>query len=277
MRSICNFLLILAFTLLAGTAATAQEKYSYKNYDREFCSGNGSSDDRKVARDVREMKLPAGSLTVDGKRNGGISVKGEDRNDILVKACVQSWADTESEAQSIVKGIRVETGGSVRAEGADDEKNWSVSYQILVPRTTDLKLKTLNGGISISEVDGLIGFEAKNGGINLANLAGDVRGQTSNGGISVRLGGNAWRGTGMNVETTNGGISVVMSESYAARIETGTVNGGFSSDFPALIPEKSESEKWGSNDKRVSADLNGGGATVRIVTTNGGVKLKSAK
>jgi hypothetical protein len=279
MRSFCSLSLVFAFLLLAGTAATAQEKenYSYKNYNRQFCSDNWSSGDRKAARDLRELKLLAGALTVDGKRNGGISVKGEDRSDIIVKACVQSWADTETDARSIVNGIRVETTGTVRAEGADGEKNWSVSYQILVPRSTDLKLTTHNGGISISDVDGSIEFEAKNGGIGLANLAGSVRGRTANGGINLRLGGNAWRGSGLDVETTNGGINVVMSESYAARVEAGTVNGGFSSDFPALRPEKSENERWGSNNKRVTADLNGGGATVRIVTTNGGVQIRSAK
>ena len=136
------------------------------------------------------MTLSGGNLTVDGKKNGGISVKGENRSDILVRACVQTWSNTEAEANNLAKSIRIETAGTVRAEGADDEKNWSVSYQILVPRNTNLKLNAHNGGISISDVEGTLEFETKNGGLHLSNLAGDVRGRTANGGVHVELSGN---------------------------------------------------------------------------------------
>ena len=35
-------------------------------------------------------------------------------------------------------------------------QNWSVSYEIFVPRNADLALRTHNGGISISDVRGKI-------------------------------------------------------------------------------------------------------------------------
>jgi hypothetical protein len=273
-----TFILFILSFVLAAPCAFAQEKdgFKWRTYDREFCSKNWSYGEKAGAKDLREATLGAGDLTVDGKRNGGITVRGENRSDILVRACVQSWAETQSEADAIVKGVRVETGGTVRAEGGSDEKNFSVSYEILVPRNTNLKLTTVNGGISLVDVDGKIEFEAKNGGITLSNLAGDVRGRTQNGGINVRLDGSNWKGAGLDVETTNGGIILWMSESYAAKIETGTVNGGFLSEIPGLRVERDENDRYYTVKKRVTADLNGGGAPIRAVTTNGGVSIKAA-
>ena len=45
------------------------------------------------------MTMSAGSLVnVDGQRNGGIQIKGENRSDILIRACVQATGNTEQEA-----------------------------------------------------------------------------------------------------------------------------------------------------------------------------------
>lgn len=272
-------LAFLAF-VLSGIDVSAQdkdkEKYKNKSYSREFCSENWSSNDRVSSRDLREMTVSGGSLSVDGKRNGGISVKGENRSDILIRACVQAWGKTEAEAQSLVKSIRVETGGTVRAEGTSEESNWGVSYQILVPRNTNLDLTTLNGGVSIVDVEGTIEFKAQNGGVHLSNLAGDVKGRTTNGGLHIELAGNTWKGDGLNVETTNGGVHLSMPENYAARFETRTVNGGFKSDIAALSVEKERDENgYRRPGVNISRDINGGGALVRVVTTNGGVKIGS--
>lgn len=273
---------LLLFGFALGAAAQDKDKdwkEKYKNKaNREFCSDNWNWSDknRAAAKDLREINLSAGEVNVDGKRNGGISVKGEDRSDILVRACVQTWAATQGEADALAKNIRIETGGTVQAAGASEEGNWSVSYQILVPRNTNLSLTTQNGGVAISDVEGTIEFTAKNGGIHLKNLAGNVKGRTTNGGLHIELGGNSWKGGGLDVETTNGGVHLSMSETYAARFETRTVNGGFKSDIAALAVEKERDDdgyrKPGVN---ISKDLNGGGALVRVVTTNGGVKIGS--
>jgi hypothetical protein len=272
-------MLMLAFVLLGIDVAAQEkikekEKFKSKTYSREFCSNNWSNGDKVSGSEVREVTVSSGSLTVDGKRNGGISVRGENRSDILIRACVQTWGATAEEAQSLAKSIRIETGGTVRAEGASEENGWSVSYQILVPRSTNLNLTTMNGGISIGDVEGTIEFSAKNGGINLSNLAGDVKGKTTNGGLNIELSGNTWRGNGIDVETTNGGVHLSMPENYAARFETRTVNGGFRSDIAALQSEKEADENgYRRPGVNISREINGGGALVRIVTTNGGVKI----
>lgn len=279
MRNKSHFYCFMLLTILclSSLACFAQDKAAAKMRQKEFCSNNSSNGDSVSFHEVREMTISASNLlTVDGKRNGGIRVIGENRNDVLVRACIQTWAATEQEAQSLAKGIRIETGSVVQAENMSEESKGSVSYEIHVPRTTNLKLTAHNGGISISSVEGAMEFETKNGGLSLNDVAGDVKGRTSNGGVSVKLSGASWRGNGLDVETTNGGVNLTMPENYAARIETGTINGGFRSDIGSLNIEKDETEKW-NRKKRISADLNGGGAPIRVITTNGGVQINASR
>ncbi len=277
MKVISNmrYYLFLVIILTASAVAFGQE--NFKNY--EFCSDNWnwSNGDRVSAKDLRETTFAApGILNVDAGRNGGISVKGENRSDVLVRACVQAWGKTQKEANALVKSIRVETGSNVRADSSLGSENWSVSYQIFIPRLMNVDLKAHNGGISISSVEGSLKFETTNGGVKLSDLAGDVKGRTTNGGVKVELSGASWRGSGLDVETTNGGVKLSMPQNYAASVETGTVNGGFKSDIAALsIQEETSENKW-NRKKRISASINGGGAPIRVITTNGGIKIDSA-
>ena len=271
-----RFVLLLSIICLFGSLAFGQNKAEQKIKNKEFCSNHNYSSDNKISyKETREVNIPAGNLVnVDARRNGGIRVKGENRSDVLVRACVQTLGATDEEARAVAKNIRIETGSTIRAEGAGEESNWSVSYEILVPRSTNLKLSTHNGGIGISSVEGTMEFEAHNGGVSLSDVGGDVKGKTTNGGVSVSLSGSGWRGSGLDVETKNGGVNLSIPENYAARIETGTINGGFKSEISSLNTGTDDEDR--RRGKRISADLNGGGATVRVITTNGGVKISSA-
>lgn len=270
--------LLFVIICLSGSAISAQEKIKDKIKHKEFCSHSWSNGDRVSFKEVREMTVsPTSLLTVDGKRNGGIRVVGENRSDVLVRACVQTWAATETEAKAAARNIRIQTGSVITAENISEDLHGSVSYEIHVPRFTNMRLSAYNGGISIGSVEGAIEFETKNGGVSLSDVAGDVKGMTKNGGVSVKLSGMSWRGTGLNVETTNGGVSLLMPDNYAARIETGTVNGGFTSDIVGLNIEKDENENRWNRKKSITADLNGGGAPIRVITKNGGVKISALR
>ncbi|HXH69623.1 MAG TPA: DUF4097 family beta strand repeat-containing protein [Pyrinomonadaceae bacterium] len=268
------FVLLFAVFFLSGTAVFTQDKNDRQYKKRDFCSSSNYSYNGKVSyKETREMTMSAGSLlNVDGQRNGGIQIKGENRSDVLIRACVQTMGATEQEAQTLAKNIRIETSPNIRAENTPDEPIWGVSYEILVPRSTNLKLTAHNGGISISGVEGTMEFETQNGGVSLNDVAGDVKGKTANGGVSINLAGNSWKGGGLNVETTNGGVHLSIPETYAAHIETGTVNGGFNSEIGQLNVERNDR----SRAKRLNTNLNGGGAPIRVVTTNGGIKISSS-
>ncbi len=268
MRYPKQLFVLLTALLLAGTAI-AGDKY-------EFCGNNNYSKkgERVFAKELRETTIPPTALlTVDGRKNGGINIKGENRTNILVRACVYSWGDSQEKADAAVKNTKIITSPVVKSENADEQAKYSVSYEVLVPRSANLKLTAYNGGIGISSVQGNLEFETHNGGVSLSDVGGNVKGSTRNGGISVKLGGDRWKGAGLDVETRNGGVNLSLPVNYAAQIETGTVNGGLRSDFKELQPE--EKGRWQRN-KQINASLNGGGPKIRVITTNGGINIKSS-
>ena len=260
-------------TLACGAAVAQKPVGSMQCQDGDRSWNNG-----KLVNhcEIREQTLPAGGpLTVDAGRNGGVAVKGWERNEILVRAKIQSAAPSQAEAEQLAKEVRVETSGlRVRAEGPDgrDDRYWSVSYEVFVPHRSDLSLEAHNGGIAISDVVGKIEFKTQNGGVSLHRVGGNVQGSTTNGGVNVELSGNRWDGEALNVQTTNGGVNLIMPDNYSAHLETSTVNGNVSSDFPLNVPQ---SER-GRMPKDISVDLGSGGPTIRAVTTNGGVRVHRA-
>lgn len=221
--------------------------------------------------EMREQSMIAGGrLTIDGLVNGGISVKGWTRNDILVRAQVRTAAPSESEASLLAAQVSLQAAaGRIAAAGpvASDQSHWSVSYEVFVPQQSDLSLTTHNGGIGVSDVQGQIEFQAQNGGIHLARLGGAVKGGTQNGGLHIELAGNRWNGQGLDVRSVNGGVHLAMPSNYSAHLEAGTTNGRVSSEVPELA---TPNEK---RPKQIGVDLGGGGPTLRVITTNGSVHI----
>ncbi|MFN0141671.1 MAG: hypothetical protein ACKVQW_16485 [Pyrinomonadaceae bacterium] len=279
-------ILMVAFAIGLGVVTAAgQESEKDKTKaklksmkERTFCGNNNwSHNGRESVSELREVTIPAsGTIRVDGRQNGGISIKGDDRSDILVRSCVQAWSESVESAKSKLSDIKINTSGTIKAEGSDDN-HWSVSFELIVPRSSNVNLTAKNGGISIYGIDGDAEFVTQNGGVFLSNVAGNFKGRTTNGGVYVKLSGSGWKGSGLDVTTTNGGVNIHLPENYAANIETATVNGGFSTDVPALKQLRDESDdKWGHRPVKINTSLNGGGASVRVVTTNGGVRISNA-
>lgn len=241
----------------------------HDNQDRSMKCGDWNSDGGHFC-EIREQTIGAsGQLNIDGGMNGGVSVKGWNRNDVLVRSMVQTNAATDTEAQSMAGQIHVTiSGGQIKADGPDfgDRHGWGVSYEVFVPHNIDLTLKAHNGGIAIKDVRGRIDFDTLNGGASLARLAGTVHGHTQNGGLKVEMMGDRWDGTEFDASTTNGGVSLSLPANYNARLETGTVNGHVSIDFPVVVNGKITRE--------LATNIGNGGPLVRATTVNGGVKIQ---
>jgi DUF4097 and DUF4098 domain-containing protein YvlB len=232
------------------------------------CEHNWNNDRPRFC-EIRNFTLrPESKIFVDGRENGGVSFHGWDRNEVKVVAMIQAHGDSDSDAESMARQVRVSTsGGRISAEGPSRERRggWSVSYDIYVPTRSNLEAITRNGGVSAEAIEGDLDFEAQNGGISIENVAGDVRGETTNGGINASLSGRSWRGRGLNLRTTNGGVNLSIPRDYNASLETGTTNGGMRIDFPITVQ--------GLIGKRIRTQLGSGGPLVSVTTTNGGVRV----
>ncbi len=260
----------LAALLLAAVAVpTAQAQGREDTRDWQDRCEESSGRNRVTVCQEREMTIPArgGTLTVNARPNGGITVVGSNRRDIRLVARIQATARREADAQEMIEEIEIETGTEIRATGprpARDE-GWSVGFVLEVPRSIDLDLASTNGGIRVEGVEGDLDLTTTNGGLSLSAVAGAIRGRTTNGAVRVSLEGNEWRGSGLDLQTTNGAVRLEVPERYNARLETGTVNGGMNFDFPVTVQ--------GRISRRLSTDLGSGGAPIRVMTTNGGVTV----
>jgi hypothetical protein len=252
--------------LLVPVASGAQE------VSRSECEERYSRNERYC--EEREIRLPVrATYAVDAGQNGGVTVIGWGRDEVLLRARIQSHGRSESRARTLMERVRIRTDGVIRGDVSDvddrDRDDWSISFELYVPRRTDLDLSTLNGGIRVEEVEGSLRFSAVNGGIHLTDVGGDVRGSTQNGGLHVELGGERWRGNGLDVRTQNGGVHLAIPRDYSANLVTGTQNGGMRIDFPITVN--------GYVSRRIETRLGDGGATVRAVTTNGGVQVRRSR
>lgn len=262
-----NFLTCLALGFLPVLASQAASQQVLP--DHEWCRDEGEASRSDRFCEVREFTLDSRELVrVNAEPNGGIEVEAWDRNEISLLAKVQGWS-RRSDPREIAEAVRVETGGTITADGPDlrNREGWSVSFRLRVPRNSGLNLESMNGGIRILGVQGEVAFETLNGGITLEDVGGDIRGETTNGGITVRLSGDRFQGEGLDVQTTNGAVNLYLAEDFQADLETGTVNGSFHTDFPITVRGRLRSN-------RINTQLNGGGPPIRVRTTNGAVRIR---
>jgi DUF4097 and DUF4098 domain-containing protein YvlB len=258
---------LAAATLAMGASIAAAQTVRSARFVDECNDNNGN---REQFCETRAVNLAASSaLRVDGRQNGGITVHAWDNSTFQIVAMVQAQAETQAGAQSVARQITVTaSNGEIRADGpsTDDHTSWSVSFEVWAPRHTDLSLISNNGGISVDGMDSRMDMQTTNGGLHLADVQGDVHGTTKNGGVSAELSGDAWRGAGLDLRTSNGGVRLVLPANYSARLETGTVNGHLDLGIPITVS--------GRLGRSLAADLGRGGATIHATTTNGGVSIR---
>jgi len=255
----------LPLPLLAQRAATSDAEWL------DNCRNNWG-DERGRACEVREVPVrPSGrALEIDGRENGSIRVEAWDGDAVKVTARLQANAPSDADAQALLKDIRVTSDGKrVGAEGPSEGRsyrsNWSVSYVVMVPRRFDLALDAHNGSLGVDGVNGRLDLRTVNGSVRLTDVGGEVHARTENGSLSVQLAGRGWDGSGLDAETQNGSVRLMVPDNYAANLETGTVNGRINTDFPITVQ--------GRISRQLNVPLNGGGKTIRATTTNGSVRI----
>ncbi len=264
--------LVVFATLIPPVRASAQ-RGSPRQSDADWladCNEGYNRDYRETFCEVRHMQVPAprGTLTVDGLRNGGVSVIGADSNNLTITTRIQAHARTMAEARDIARQVKtVISGSSIRAEGPSnlDDAWWSGNLIIWAPRRSNLSLSTSNGPVSVEDVSGNMELETRNGPLALRGLSGNVRARSSNGPLSIVLTGNKWDGRGLDAETSNGPLSLRIPEGYNAHLEASTNNGPMSLGFPVTMV--------GRIGRNISTDLGAGGTTIRAVTHNGPLSI----
>ena len=278
-----SFHLSLALTLLAGlSAAVASPLHAQRDGSAgrdtarwlANCRDDGD-DDRVRYCEVRDTRLRAGTrgFDVDASPNGGVAVIGWDGDSVLLRAFVEAQAPTEAEARDLARQVRVTAdGATIGAEGPKSlfghGRSWSVSYELFVPRRTDVTARSQNGPVSARGVSGRLDLATQNGPVTFRDVGGDARGRTQNGPVTVQLSGSKWDGRGLDAQTANGPVTLTIPDGYSARLETGTVNGPMRVEFPITVE--------GRINRQIETTLGAGGPTIRAMTTNGPVVVRKS-
>jgi hypothetical protein len=264
-----RYVLWAGLVAIVAAVQPADAQVRWERSDEGWCDEDrGGRDSDRYCEVLTSSLRATDGLSIDGGQNGGVNVTGWSEAGIEVRAKVWANARSEARAEELARAVEISVdGGRIRAEGPDTgrRESWGVSYELRVPRSTDLDIETHNGGVSVEGVRGDIRFDALNGGVRLTGVAGDVRGRTTNGGLHIELDGEHWTGEGLDVETTNGGVRLHVPRDYSAELVTGTVNGGLDIDFPVTVQGRLRGE--------LRTTLGEGGPMIRAVTTSGGVRV----
>jgi hypothetical protein len=235
----------------------------------EKCRERDAGDDERACEVLVEtVPQAAAPIVVEASKNGAVEVRGWDRSGIEVHARIDAHAETMAEATQLARRVRLELAPDrIRAVGVDDRRG-GVSYEILVPRRSGLEVATINGPLKVEGLESSMNLSTQNGPLGLIDLGGDVTARAMNGPLKVVLSGDRWRGAGLDAETVNGPVSLEVQEGYSAELEIGTHNGPFASDLPFTL------ESGELFPDRMRVRLGEGGAPVRVVTSNGPVKIR---
>ena len=139
-----------------------------------------------------------------------------------------------------------------------------INFNLQVPRGVSFHALTTNGNVLGHNLQSVVEATTTNGNVDVST--GEwASATTTNGGIHVSIGNAKWNGE-LKVTTTNGSVEVTMPSSAEFRVHAVTTNGGIHTDFPITVQGSFSS-------KELSGTVGGGGRELRVVTTNGGIKL----
>jgi DUF4097 and DUF4098 domain-containing protein YvlB len=111
-------------------------------------------------------------------------------------------------------------------------------------------------------------LETTNGKIEVLRCAGHLDAETTNGSIRAELT-SVDAGQPMQFETTNGRISIALPATYGARVDASTSNGGIRTELPVATTAVDRNSLRGT--------INGGGAELKLRTTNGSIEITTLK
>jgi Putative adhesin len=206
--------------------------------------------------------------------NGRIEVEGVDGGTVEVQALKIASGATEQLARDLLPRIPIEEHATPdfvsietrRLNGFLIGASYEVRYKVKMPKGATLRATTVNGGVSLTALDGRVIARTTNGGILATQIAGGIEARSVNGGVRVQF---ASTGTQPSeLRTVNGGVHVALPATANARVSATWVNGGI--NLTGLQFEVKEQSR-----RRFEGQLNGGGATIDVATVNGGITIGS--
>ena len=139
-----------------------------------------------------------------------------------------------------------------------------INLQAQVPRGVRFHAMTTNGNVLCRELNSVVEAATTNGNVEVSTSEW-TSARTTNGGVRVSMGSAKWNGE-LEVKTTNGSVDVTLPASAEFKLDASTTNGKINTDFPITVQGNFSS-------KELSGTVGGGGRELKVLTTNGAIKL----
>lgn len=166
-------------------------------------------------------------------------------------------------------------------DGWHGDRGYAVNmdFQLQVPRSVDVKLKTVNGGhVSVRGVSGAFSVHNVNGPIEMQDIAGSGEAHTVNGGVKASFRENPKQTS--DFKTVNGSVELTFVRGLAADFRLKTFNGAVFSDFemtslPArqVNGEQRNGKFVFRSDRFTGGRVGAGGPEVKAENLNGDIRI----
>lgn len=233
-----------------------------------------SSDIEAKEEWARSYTVRPGATLDIRETNGTIRIEAIDGDKVEVKATKIVRAPDEAAAKAALADFRIgETSSADRVELDSTTRgisltiglSRSVNYDVKVPRSINLVLKGTNGNIEVDGVAGQLRVTTTNGRVVATGLEAGAEVEATNG--LIRLEFARFGNDGVRCDTTNGAIRVTLPRDAKARLSARVSNG-------RIRTENLQIDATEESRRRLEGTLGGGGATVRLETTNGAIDIR---
>ncbi len=241
------------------------------------CIGSGCWPRAKYERiDKLYAALEPNSILIAKTDVGSITITGADVTDCNGTAEICVKAPTEQEAQEITGKVKVNLipqgktmTFKVEKPHLKHNRSISISYNITVPRQTNLQLESDVGEICISHISGKIEAETDVGKITCEEISGDIDLATDVGEVKVVYCETAPALRNANIETDVGSIDFTAPADLSATVDAKTDVGSIKTELPITVT--------GTIGKSLQGTIGDGKSKINLRTDVGSIKIRQLK
>lgn len=225
---------------------------------------------------------------------GGVTVKGVNRKDVLIVARPGADAGHDSRrGNPEAAGLRrltpaawFQVGERFNEMSISSHPTRHIDFEIQAPTRTHLKLITANGGdIVVEGIDGNMEINNPNGSIRLTGVSGSVVANTTNGNVLATLL-RVTADKAMAFTSLKGSVDVTLPAAIRANLKLRSDNGDVYTDFDLSLRPAAPSVQDAARDggryrlsvnKSIYGSINGGGPDIELRTFNSNVYARKGK
>jgi len=204
---------------------------------------------------------------------GSITITGADVTDCNITAEICAKAPTKEEAAEIAEKVKIQLVSAGKTLTVKVEKphlrkrrSISISYQVTVPKQTDLQLESDIGEIEVSNITAPIHAEIDIGRITCEEISGDIDLRTDIGEITVVYSKTAPAVCNATIKTDIGKINFTAPPDFSATVNAVTDIGSIETDLPLTVK--------GKIGKKLRGTIGKGEGELNLKTDIGAIKIR---